>query len=90
MVRYDNSGNINYDLATNVAVSDADTKYTVDIRSDVNWTDGKPLTTKDILFTIDLMRNPSVRSVIAGWEDINVTAISDYRIEFKLKPLTPD
>jgi peptide/nickel transport system substrate-binding protein len=84
LVRYDDSGAINYDLATNVSISDSDTKYTVDIRPDVKWSDGHKLTARDVAFTIDLMKNPSTRSVISGWEDIKVTVLSDYQIEFKL------
>lgn len=85
LVKYDSTGNINYDLATNIVVSDSNTKYTVDIRSDAKWSDGQDLTAYDVAYTVGLMQNSSVHSTITGWEDISVKVINIHRVEFKLK-----
>jgi peptide/nickel transport system substrate-binding protein len=84
ILRYDKSGRLNHDLATNVAVNTEHTKYTVDIRPDAKWTDGVSLTTKDILFTIALIKNSETNSIIAGWDSVSVNVISDTTIEFTL------
>lgn len=85
ILKYDKTGNLNNDIATNISIAENNTKYIIDIRPDVRWSDGQKLTTADIAFTIGLMQNPSVRSVVTGWDDIVVNVINDTRIEFKLK-----
>lgn len=84
LLQYDKTGHLNYDLATDVKISDANTVYTVSIRPDVKWHDGVQLTAKDIAFTISLMKNPNVRTAISGWKDIIVKVIDDKTISFKL------
>jgi len=58
--------------------------YTVSIRPDAKWHDGVQLTAKDVAFTINLMKNPNVRTAISGWKDISVKVIDDKTISFKL------
>lgn len=82
ILKYDQSGKLNYDIASNIKINDDNTIYTVSIRSDVKWNDDTKLTTADIAFTIDLIKNSIVRSTIKGWDDIKVRVIDDYTIEF--------
>jgi len=84
LLQYDKTGHLNYDLATGVKISDANTVYTVSIRPDAKWHDGVQLTAKDVAFTINLMKNPNVRTAISGWKDISVKVIDDKTISFKL------
>ena len=84
ILNYDTTGNLNYDLATNIALNDTKTVYTVTIRSDVKWHDGVSLTAKDIAFTVNLMKNANTRSVITGWDNISVNALNDTTVEFTL------
>ena len=42
---------IGYDLATGMEVSEDGMTWTVDIRKDVRFTDGEPLTAEDVAFT---------------------------------------
>jgi peptide/nickel transport system substrate-binding protein len=85
LLRYDKTGHINYDLATDIKINDTNTVYTVSIRPDAKWHDGTSLTANDIAFTISLIKNPNVRSTITGWDDIVVKVINDTTIEFTLK-----
>lgn len=85
ILRYDNSGNLNYDLATNVKVDETGKIYSVSIRPDVKWHDGVLLKTEDIAFTIELIKNPNVHSMISGWNDIGVKVVNDTTIEFSLR-----
>jgi peptide/nickel transport system substrate-binding protein len=85
ILQYDRTGNLSYDLATGIRVSGDNKIYTVSIRPDVKWHDGKSLTANDIAFTVGLMQNPIVRSTIRGWGDISVKVIDNTTIEFTLK-----
>lgn len=84
ILNYDTTGNLNYDLATSVKINDKKTVYTIGIRPDVKWHDGVKLTANDIVFTINLIKNPNVRSNISGWKDITAKAIDDKTVEFTL------
>lgn len=82
--RYDTTGNLNYDLATALRVNDKKTVYTIDIRPDVKWHDSQKLTARDIVFTVDLIKNPNVRSNISGWKDVTAKVIDDDTVEFSM------
>lgn len=45
-----NDGGIDYYLAENVDISDDGLTYTVKLRNDITWSDGNPITTKDVEF----------------------------------------
>lgn len=85
ILNYDSSGHLNYDLANNLTIDSTGKIYKVSIRQDALWHDGKKLTTKDIAYTIDLMKDESTHSSITGWSNISVKVIDDYNIEFTLK-----
>lgn len=50
---------IDYDLATDMNVSEDGMTWTVDIRNDVRFTDGEPLTAEDVAFTYNTLRDTS-------------------------------
>lgn len=50
---------IDFDLAKNMEVSDDGFIWTVDIRDDVKFTDGEPLTAADVAFTYNTLRDTS-------------------------------
>ena len=50
---------IGYDLATDMKVSEDGLTWTVDIRDDVKFTDGEPLTAEDVAFTYNTLRDTS-------------------------------
>ena len=50
---------IGYDLATDMQVSEDGLTWTVDIRDDVKFTDGEPLTAEDVAFTYNTLRDTS-------------------------------
>ncbi len=82
---YDTTGRLNGDLATNLAVNDKGTVYTVTIRSDARWHDGIKVTAKDVAFTINLLKNPSVGTTNReDWRGISVSVIDDNTLSFTL------
>ena len=50
---------IGYDLATSMEVSQDGLTWTVNIRDDVNFTDGEKLTARDVAFTYNTLRDTS-------------------------------
>ena len=50
---------IGYDLATDMEVSQDGLTWTVNIRDDVNFTDGEKLTARDVAFTYNTLRDTS-------------------------------
>jgi peptide/nickel transport system substrate-binding protein len=84
LFNYDKTGHLNNDLATDVQINDTKTVYTVTIRPDAKWDDGTKLTAKDVVFTVNLIKNPKARVDITGWDNISVKALTDTKIEFTL------
>lgn len=75
-------------LATNWEVSPDGKTMTFDLRKNVVFSDGKPLTAADIVFTVDFIMNPKIDaprdraylSLLKSWK-----ADGDYRITFVWK-----
>ena len=84
LLRYDDTGHINNDLATNVSISSDRKVYTVSIRPDALWQDGQPVTANDVVFTVGLLKNPAVHSTISGWDNIQVVATDKTTVQFTL------
>ncbi len=85
LYNYDATGTLHQDIATGMTINDAHTVYTVTIKDGVKWHDGQPLTAKDIVYTINLIKSPSVRSSLrVNWLDVSVGAINDTTVQFSL------
>jgi len=84
LLTYDKTGNLNYDLAEDMTISDDRTTYTLKIRPDARWQDGLYVRAKDVVFTVNLLKDPATRSTISGWNDITATEVDDRTVSFKL------
>ena len=84
LLAYDQSGHLNYDLATSMEISPDQTTYTLKMRPDARWQDGTYVRAKDVVFTVDLLKNPATRATITGWNDITATVVDDLTVQFKL------
>jgi len=84
LLRYDESGHLNNDIASRVSTDETSKIYTISIRPDVKWHDGENLTTDDIAFTIDLIKDEATNSTITGWSNISVKVIDNKTIQFTL------
>ncbi len=85
LYQYDQSGHIRPDVARSMKLDDTNKIYTVTLRKDGRWSDGKLLTAKDVIFTVDLMKNPASRATMnASWKDIDAKAVDDYTVQFTL------
>mgnify|MGYP005841704689 FL=1 len=83
LLRRDSDLNIVNDLATSYSVSQDGLVWTVDIRPDVRFSNGQPLTASDVAFTY----NQAARS--AGLTDLSILdralAVDEDTVEFHLK-----
>ncbi len=63
-------------------------KLTMKLRQGLKWSDGNPITTKDIIFTWDKMMDPKVNFIYRKtYQDAfsEVKALDDYTVEYTLK-----
>ena len=75
-------------IATDWSVSEDGLAYTFNMRRDVTFSDGSPMTARDVVFTFNWVMNPKVNSPRskAFYEKIeSVIAEDDYRVVFKFK-----
>lgn len=82
---YDSTGELRQDLAAGMQVDATNRIYTVTLKPNLKWHDGKPLTADDIVFTINLIKDPTVRSPLrVNWLDVSVSALSPTIVKFDL------
>lgn len=74
-------------LADSWTVSDDGTTYTFNLRKDVKFCDGRPMTAADVVYTIERWQNPEKRSPTAfrGGKVKSVTAQDDYTVIYQLE-----
>lgn len=84
LLNYDTQGNLNSDLAESVSRNNSGSVYTVTLREAARWSDGTKVTADDVLFTVDLLKNPMTRAAITGWQDIDIKKIDNRTVEFSL------
>lgn len=82
---YDTTGTLSQDAATGMTVDATQRVYTVALRDDIKWHDGQKLTAKDVVFTINLIKNPAVHSPLrVNWLDVSVSAVNNTTVQFTL------
>lgn len=80
----DATGHVKGDVAESMK-NENDKIFTVKLRKDARWHDGQPLRADDVVFTVNLMKNPAVRSVMsASWRGITAELIDEYTVRFAL------
>ncbi len=84
LYQLDASGNVKGDIATSMT-NEADKTFTVSLRKDVRWHDRLPLNADDVIFTVNLMKNPAARSTMtASWRGIEAQKVDEYTVRFQL------
>ncbi len=74
---------IAYDLATDIQVSEDGMTWTVKIRDDVKFTDGEPLTAKDVAFTYNTVKESSSVNDFTMLKE--AVATNDTTVEFHME-----
>ncbi|MEI6490370.1 MAG: ABC transporter substrate-binding protein [bacterium] len=78
-------------LADSITKSDNGLTYTVKIKDGVTFHDNSPLTADDVIFTVQKIKDPSIKSPIAGnWVGVEVKKVDDKTVQFVLpQPYEP-
>jgi peptide/nickel transport system substrate-binding protein len=73
------------DLAKSITTTDYGKTYTVDLKPNLKWQDGKPLTSSDVAFTIRTIQDPDAQSpLFSDWSGITVTTNGPSQVTFHL------
>ncbi|MBI2052319.1 MAG: hypothetical protein HYT38_01395, partial [Candidatus Sungbacteria bacterium] len=85
LVKHDKSGRIVPDLAASYEIKDGGKTYEFTLRENLTWPDKKPFTADDVVFTINLIKDPKYQSPLRNnWQGVRVEKIDDRRLTMKL------
>jgi peptide/nickel transport system substrate-binding protein len=87
LVRFDDHAVPQADLAESWGISQDGTVYNFSIRPNAVWHDGKPVTSDDVAFTVDLLRNesfPLPKDLREFWKQVDVKILNDKTLQFVL------
>lgn len=76
----DYSGHVGLGLAASIVPDDTGKVWTVTIKDDLKWSDGQPITLDDVLFTVGLIKDPTINTIY----DSNFAGVSVERVESAL------
>ena len=86
LFKYNNSNHLVGDLASKISVNSKGTVYTVNLKPNLFWQDNQPLTSKDVVFTYQLIQNPDAQSpLFSSWQGVSVKADGPSKVIFTLK-----
>ena len=79
------------DMAESVTPSSDGLTYNVILKNNLQFHDGSPVTTDDVIFTISHAQDPALKSPLKGrWQGVTMERISDREMNFVLsQPYTP-
>lgn len=82
---YDHKNNLVGDLAQKLDVDERGIQYKVTLRDGLEWSDGRPITSADVVYTYKTIQNPDTKSpLFSGWKDIKIEAPDEKTIVFTL------
>jgi len=86
LMRKNTDGTLIPDLAEKYEMSKDGLSYTFTLKDKIYFQDGKPVTTEDVIFTIEGIKDPIIKSPYkANWEGVNIEKIDNKTIKFNLK-----
>ncbi len=85
LLKLNSDGELVNDLAQEFTVSEDGLTYYIKIRDDAFFHDGKPITTDDLIFTIQKTQDPAIKSPKRpNWDGVIIEKINEKEIEFIL------
>lgn len=79
-------GSLIPDLADHYSISTDGTVYTFELKKDLRWSDGEPVTASDVEYTIKTIQDPAVKSPKrASFEGVSAQVVNDQTITLTLK-----
>jgi len=85
LLTYDDKNQLKGDLAASWTVDGRGTTYTVTLKPNLFWHDGQPLTTDDVVFTYDTIKNPDAKSpLLSSWTGVKIEKVDKRVVKFIL------
>lgn len=85
LTKPDPEGRIVGNLAQSFEVLDRGRVYEFTLREGLKWPDGEPLTTDDIIFTIEVIQNPEYQSPLrSSWQGVRAEKLDERRVRLTL------
>jgi peptide/nickel transport system substrate-binding protein len=73
------------DLASRWTVDETGKSWTFTLRPDARWHDGEPVTAADVVFTVNVLRDPTYTGPGAGsWREVTAEAVDSRTVRFDL------
>ena len=86
LLKYNEKGELITDLASNYIISKDEKTYTIKLKDGVNWHDGEPFTSEDVIFTINAVQNAEYVSPLrTSWQGIKAEAPDRNTVVLTLK-----
>lgn len=91
LMKIDPDGQLVNDIAENIDISNDGLTYSITLHKNISFHDGTKLTAKDVVFSIQLIQNPDLKSPLRGnWTDVTVEATDEYELNIVLsEPYAP-
>jgi peptide/nickel transport system substrate-binding protein len=93
LLRFDDRGLPVNDLIESMGISQNGQNYNISLREDVVWHDGQPLSSEDVVFTIELLRSedlPVPEDVRMLWQNVEAEVLDEHTLQFRLpEPYAP-
>ncbi len=85
LVKHNEIGEIIPDLAESYQIRDNGKTYEFKLREDLSWPDKEKLTTDDVVFTINLIKDSKFQSPLRNnWQGVRIEKIDEFRFLIKL------
>jgi len=86
LMTYDKDAKIVKDLVQDYQISDNGKVYSFQLKDNLYWQDGMPLTADDVVYTIKTIQNSDYKSPLrASWLDVDVEKTSDKSFTLSLR-----
>ncbi len=86
LFKYDNNKKLVADLAEKYTIAEDQKTYDIELKKNLKWSDGEPITTDDILFTFETLQNAETGSpLITSFQGVRVEKTDENTIRFTLK-----
>lgn len=90
LLKFDEKLNLQPDLAASLPEVSEDNKiYTIKLKPDLKWSDGKSISADDIVFTIETIQDSTYESPLrANWGRVKVEKVDDLTVKFTLREIS--
>lgn len=85
LLTYDENGDLRGGLAEKYGFTDNGRTYEITLKKGLIWHDGQPITSSDVAFTFNTIKDPDARSpLFASWQNVGITVVNDRTVRFTL------